>query len=203
MSKQPIAWTRRGLVVLCGAGVSTPAPSSLPSWWDFNDTVLEVIRRRYLASEDVPASARTAVNELRLEQIGVLGFSQFISDAFAGRTWFRLLRCLDASTPNPAHQALVRLAASGVLKTVVTTNFDTLLERACRGVVNAQVMHTADSSPDAIESDDRLLIVKLHGSATQPTTLVDLATQKARGLPTAWADWLEGLWRRHAVLVLG
>lgn len=182
--------------------MSAPAPSCVPSWWGFNETVLDVIRRKYTDGQTVPKSARAAIEGLRLEQLGVIAFSQLVSDAFAGSTWFRLLRCLDSPTPNSVHRALGALAADGVLKVVVTTNFDTLLERAWAGVADPQVLHTIGDSPKA-SKDDRPLIVKLHGSATRPTTLIDLAAQKSRGLPNEWLDWLAQLWSNHAVLVLG
>jgi hypothetical protein len=203
MRQQPAAWSKHGLVALCGAGISAPAPSCVPSWWEFNETVLDVIRSRYIDGQPVPMSARPAIDGLLLEQLGVVRFSQLVSDAFAGSTWFRLLRCLDSRAPNPVHLGLARLAADGVLKAVVTTNFDTLLERAFSGTDDAQVLHTIGDSPKAISADGGPLIVKLHGSATRPTTLIDLATQKTRGLPTEWLDWLGDLWSRHAVLVLG
>jgi hypothetical protein len=189
--------------VLCGAGISAPVPSSVPSWWGFNETVLDVIRARYVESQPIEPAAATAVDGLRLEQVGIVSFSQVVTDAFAGSTWFRLLRCLDGTTPNAVHRALVALAAKGVLRTIVTTNFDTLLERAAVGVTDVQVLHALVDTPAAVSGDGRPLIVKLHGSATKPTTLVDLATQKARGLPLDWLDWLATLWSRHAVLVLG
>lgn len=191
------------MVVLCGAGISAPAPSSVPTWWGFNETVLDVIRTRYVESQPVEPAAVAAVDGLRLEQLGIVSFSQVVTDAFAAATWFRLLRCLDGTTPNVVHRALVALAAKGVLRTIVTTNFDTLLERAAVGVSDVQVLHALVDTPAAVNHDGRPLIVKLHGSATRPTTLVDLATQKARGLPPDWLDWLATLWSRHAVLVLG
>lgn len=97
-NRYPQAWAEHGLVVLCGAGISAPAPSSVPSWWGFNETVLDVIRTRYADSHPVE-SAAAVLDGLRLEQLGVVSFSQVVTDAFAGSTWFRLLRCLDGTAP--------------------------------------------------------------------------------------------------------
>lgn len=35
-----------GFVVFAGAGISMPAPSSLPSWYSINEVVLESLARR-------------------------------------------------------------------------------------------------------------------------------------------------------------
>src|SRR6185312_11405654 len=47
--------------------------------------------------------------------------------------------------PTPAHHAIARLVAAGVIRVIVTTNFDHLLERA---LVEAGVTPTVIASPD-------------------------------------------------------
>ena len=70
------------------------------------------------------------MNRLSLDDLDVTEFSQLVSDAFAGATWFDVLGVLDGVAPNMNHLALAYWAKEGSLRTVVTTNFDTLIERA-------------------------------------------------------------------------
>jgi tetratricopeptide (TPR) repeat protein len=190
-------------VVLCGAGVSVGAPASVPSWWHFNEGVLKAVLDRFQSERSVPARARRALCRLNLEALDLVEFSQVVHDAFAGATWFGLLAALDSDAPNATHLALASLASDGVLRTVATTNFDRLLEAALvsqgvdHDVVNAMV---ADAEPP---TRDGCNVVKLHGTVGQEASLVDLASQKRRGLPDDWLDWLEEEFASSPVLVLG
>ena len=126
----PAAQSGVGFVVLCGAGVSVAPPSSVPSWWGFNQAVLTELRSRFLEERTPPKRAVNAMNRLSLDDLDVTEFSQLVSDAFAGATWFDVLGVLDGVAPNMNHLALAYWAKEGSLRTVVTTNFDTLIERA-------------------------------------------------------------------------
>ena len=117
-------------VVLCGAGVSVAPPAAVPSWWGFNQAVLAELRRRFLTEHEPPKRANAALRRLSLDDLDVAEFSQLVSDAFAGATWFEVLDALDGSSPNANHDALAAWAGDGSLRAVVTTNFDTLIERA-------------------------------------------------------------------------
>ena len=195
----PAEWTTHGLAVLCGAGVSIPEPSHVPSWWGFNDTVLRTIRDGYVSGCTVPGSAAPAVAQLDLSGLDIAEFSQLVHNAFAGAQWFPLLRALDADCPNPLHEAHGALASQGVLRTIATTNFDTLIEKALGDA--AVVLHPLVDA--ATGNEGRLTVLKLHGSATAAATLIDLADQKRRGLPPEWLDRLESEFSNHSLLVLG
>lgn len=54
--------------------------------------------------------------------------SDLIVSQGAGSSYFPLLELLNATSPNANHFSLVELARRGILKAVVTTNFDTLIE---------------------------------------------------------------------------
>ncbi len=189
-------------VVLCGAGVSVAPPSSVPSWWGFNQAVLEELRRRFLAEHPAPARTARALELLSLDRVEVAEFSQIVSNAFAGQTWFEPLIALDGSAPNSNHRLLARWAASGGLAAVVTTNFDTLVERALRDIGVSYVVLDAQLDAPPVAGTD-LAVVKLHGTAARRASLVDTANQKRRGLPPAWLDWLEETFAAHPVAVAG
>src|SRR5436190_22351489 len=96
-------------VVLCGAGVSMAPPSSVPSWWGFNQAVLDELRRRFLSEHRVPVRAVKAVERLSLQDLDVAEFSQVVANAFAGDTWFDALEALDGERPNVNHLVLAEL----------------------------------------------------------------------------------------------
>jgi hypothetical protein len=204
VTRFPAAWRQFGLVILCGAGLSIAPPSSVPSWWEFNEGVLRGIRHRYQGSLSVPARARAPLARLSLEKLDLNQFSQTIADAFAGATWFELLSVLDSGDPNENHRALVALATTGILRSILTTNFDTLIERTF-SVSNRQfsAVNTLTDPPPRDWSREAPVVVKLHGTANNASSLVDLASQKRRGLPTEWLDSLERLFATSSILIVG
>ncbi len=192
-------------VVLCGAGVSVLAPSSVPSWWGFNQKILSELRRRFIDVHPVPVHAATSLARLDLDAIDIAEFSQIVSDAFAGETWFDVLGVLDGVEPNLNHYTLANWAKAGSLRAVVTTNFDTLIERAMETVGVTYTVYDAllDEPPQHLLTEPAVAVVKLHGSAGRRASLVDLAAQKRVGLPPKWLDWLERVFSELQVVVAG
>lgn len=180
-------------------------PSSVPSWWAFNQAVLDELRHRFLNEHRAPVRAAKALDRLSLNDLDVAEFSQVVSDAFAGDTWFDALAALDGDRPNINHHVLAELARHGRLQVVLTTNFDTLVERAMRAAgVPVRVMDALTSPPpEAARPADEVMVVKLHGTASRKSALVDLGSQKRRGLPNAWLDWLQSAFEGADVLVVG
>lgn len=192
-------------VILCGAGISMAPPSSVASWWGFNQAVLDELRCRFRAEHQAPVRAAKALERLSLESLDLAEFSQVVSDAFAGDTWFDALEALDGEQPNVNHYVLAELAKRGRLQLVLTTNLDTLIERAMRenGMkVDVRDAFT-DPPPTESESANESLVVKLHGTASRRSGLVDLASQKRRGLPSDWRDWLHRQFKGAELLVMG
>lgn len=195
---RPSEWATSGLVILTGAGVSVAEPACVPSWWGFNQAVLDGVRARYLDEIGRPARARTAITRLSLDRLDVTEFSQVVHDAFVGKAWFELLKALDGVEPNANHRTLGALVATGLVRAIITTNFDTLQERTLP--VGVSVLNAMSDEPP---TGEKPVLVKLHGTAGKSDTLVDLASQKIRGVRPAWREWLTDMFGSHAVLVLG
>jgi len=195
----PLEWRDHGLVVLGGAGLSVGSPANVPSWWEFNQAVLDGLRHCFAQSIEAPVHARRALERLSLNDLEVTEFSQVVHNAFAGLTWFDLLGVLDGEESNTTHCTLSTLARSGMLHAIITTNFDTLLGRAVPS--DFRTFNALIDEPPPGRGVGAL--VKLHGTSGEPRSLVDLAAQKRRGLPSAWRSWLEALFSNRCVLVLG
>ncbi|MEC5409861.1 hypothetical protein VOM14_30470 [Paraburkholderia sp. MPAMCS5] len=119
------------VVVVAGAGISVLQPSNLPSWWGFNQTLLESMKQQ--ARTLLPNDEQGLLDTLSFEQgIPVVAFSDLVVRSFAGDGYFPLLKVLESSRPNANHRALAWLAASRRIHDIVTLNFDSLTERAFR-----------------------------------------------------------------------
>lgn len=108
---------------------------------------------------------------LDADDVPIIAFSQVLSDAFAGRSWLDVLTVLDSDAVNNVQITLATMVADGRCHSIVTTNFDTLLEQACAltGVDLPVVVPGAGSTlaPDAPA------IHKIHGCVRTPESMVD------------------------------
>ncbi len=174
-------------------------PSCLPSWWDFNRALLQEIKA--LAETILPKGLVAELDRLELNRIPVQSFSELIVDMFAGSSYFPILDVLDSSHSNANHRALAELAHMGILRAIVSTNFDTLIERAFREAsVALRVRETAEDFSTAETGSCQLL--KIHGSVTSSSTIVDTVGQKLRGLGENVRAAVSDVFQNH-VLVLG
>ncbi len=159
----------RNVVVLCGAGVSLAAPTSLPSGAHIKDLFLDLVRDAIqlvggksspgLARERTfPAEAMLRMPERVLEQFhNVFGddLFTFLDPFFAA-----------SATPNHNHKNLAKLAAGRYLTDIITVNFDFALETAffkeagIRPTVYASSLDYAKRR----DHDSPLAVHKAHGT---------------------------------------
>jgi SIR2-like domain len=122
------------LTVFVGAGMSTVSPTNAPGWFELRDLILEEMARFLIndmfSYQDVVRSllddlrASTIRPEIILEAIDRFGGMSSVID-FA--------RPLNDGIPNPAHYALASLVREGLVSHIITSNWDTYLERALGG----------------------------------------------------------------------
>lgn len=139
------------LVPLVGSGPSMAA--GMASW----DRVVEVLRShipKYDSSDvslDLLETPDAVRRYLPREQ-----YRRILSEAFG-----------DSYSPTRQHQLLASLP----LRTVLTTNFDNLLEREFRNVARVNVIAT-DEEAHRWRETEGVQIVKFHGTVDRPDTLV-------------------------------
>ncbi|MFC4859306.1 SIR2 family protein [Actinophytocola glycyrrhizae] len=191
------------MVVLCGSGVSTVSPSSVPSWYRLNAAVLDGLRELAVTHVLTSTPSRTAAASLRPDDVPLVTFSQVLSDAFAGRHWLGVLTVLDDDNTNGVHRALAALIGEGRCHAVITTNFDTLIERACEqaGLEVPEVVPAV--VPVVPVVPERPAVYKIHGSVRWPETMVDLLLDKQRGLRPSTRRSLAAACRDRHLVVLG
>lgn len=181
------------LVIFAGAGISMAPPTNLPSWRDFNHVVI-----RALADASAPlldrALADRAVDVVSTrhtqEKLPPEYQAQLLAEILR-RRYFDVIRHLDSDHPNATHLAIAWLARLGLVRAVVTTNFDRVLEAAFTWLDMPLLVHYQPEHFRTIaENLDRLIVpggpchvLKLHGSVADPTTLIDTLAQRKRGFP--------------------
>ncbi len=199
------AISNKRLLIFCGAGVSMLSPSNLPSWWGFNQSILEEAKR--LTLKDFPELTKETKDKIRalsLNNIPVESFSDTLVGTFAGSGYFPMLEILDSTQPNANHRAFAELGRSGIAKVFVTTNFDTLIEQSFRNMAVPLNVYVDEKdyqvySPEPYNCE----IYKIHGSVKSVSSLVDTVTQKLRGISLQTRSRLAALFRNYHILVLG
>ena len=187
-------------VIIAGAGISKDLPSDLPSWWEFNDSIVNSIKRKAL--ELLPAASDT-INAIDMCNLPVQCVSDLIVREGAGYSYFPLLAMLESAKPNANHYALAEMAERGMLQGIITTNFDTLIEHAFR--LRHVPLLVVTEEPDyyrALECN-YCILYKIHGTVTSTSTFIDTVTQKFKGLSSEKQMVLNKNLKNCAVDVIG
>lgn len=187
---------------LLGAGVSVDA--GVPTAWDIRQDGLRRLYRLETGGDDVPESERLEgwLGEHGHERLGYASLLDLIAPDPAIRRDLLAGYFQDAQ-PGPAHERLADLAAAGIVRVFVTTNFDRLLERALatRGIDPVIVSDDATLRAAPRREHVPVFIVKAHGDMLQETirnTRAELAE-----LPPGLADELRAIFDHHGLLVIG
>jgi hypothetical protein len=177
-----LAHARGEVLFICGAGISKPA--GLP---DFRELVIEVYEALDAGVHTILSTLPRGVcnqwevdfaNLIDSQKAEVRRFINGDYDVVLGMLERRLdnqtrgdskvrdavARCLRARgrTPGSVHRALIRLADRGGVATIVTTNFDLLLERATarRGKIET---YSLGSIPRPTRQSDFAGVLHIHG----------------------------------------
>jgi hypothetical protein len=168
--------TARGAAVLVGAGFSKNAERSAqdtpepPIWRDLARDMADQLYP--FNPQNIPSDPLRLAEEYRT-YFGQAGLDEFI----------RIRICDTAWQPGPLHHALLGLEWSDVL----TTNWDTLLERAAESVSHRhydRVLSTADLAHTTTPR-----VVKLHGSLGTTEHLI-VAEEDYRTYPAKFAAFV-------------
>lgn len=190
---------RGNVIVVAGAGISKDSPSDLPSWWEYNISLLDEIGK-------FGGEALEQTNLLNMDMIQqmvpVISISEFFVDRIASYSYYPLLTLLDGANPNMNHLLLARKAKEKAISGIVTTNFDTLLEQAFEQEnVDYKVY---DEDEDFSEIIPGIFpIYKVHGSSANPTKAIDTVHQKLRGLSMEKRSILKKLFSENHILFMG
>lgn len=155
--------------LLLGSGISRSA--GIPTGYE---VTLELIRRlATLEGIEAPADSGRWFQERYNEAPSYSAILERLAPLPAERqgqlrTFFEPTeteRAEGRKVPTPAHRSIARLAAHGLVRAIVTTNFDRLLEQALQDEgVAPVIVHNADSATGAPPLvHNRCTLVKVHG----------------------------------------
>lgn len=199
-----------GLVIFAGAGCSVAAPSALPGWNDLNDALLEVLWEQS-AQYGVDLRHRDKfLNDIktkRSENLFPPDYQAQLMAERAGIKYFQLLSAVDADHYNPVHHFTALLAKAGLLRAVVTTNFDRNFERAFAhyGIAFQPCFDEEGFEAQAWSGHPAAIIpvIKIHGCCSAPASLVDTRKQRLKGRSLALNSCLLQLLNNHYFIYAG
>jgi len=195
------AWEGR-LTVFVGAGVSNAAPTNLPLAKELSRSILTKLSADVILSEDDEKTFRSQLDSIRPERL----FS--ILSRVIGEKAYVPLQFFVQAVPNSNHVTLARLARNGRLAAIVTTNFDSAIERALEDASCSWRLFVTEG--EFVKWDGRfspLPVFKLHGSlntkdANEGQVMASME-QVGNPLTASKADALERLLRTTDFLVMG
>ncbi|MFB8078566.1 SIR2 family protein [Streptomyces sp. NPDC056013] len=166
-----------GYAVLLGAGASIT--SGMPSAWDVQQNLIEQLAAAENAAEiGEPHTWYKTTYGHEATYDGLL--DRLTSSPYERQNLLSSFfepdeedREQGRKQPSAAHHALARLVAAGLVRVVLTTNFDRLIETALRqvGVEPTVVAHPDDVGGLAPLHTLKCLVVHVHGDYLNPTSM--------------------------------
>jgi hypothetical protein len=208
---------QQGLVVMAGAGVSSAAPTRLPGWFSLNRMIVRALCDQVVADlgakyEPAIAGLRNMIDDRRTSQRFPPDYQAQLIEELCGERYFHAIGALDAvRTPNEGHRGIARLAKQGAVRAIVTTNFDSLIERCLEEEGVEFRVGYEPATYEAILTELKqfgatagpLPLLKVHGTVQEPASLVDTLKQRLQGRNTSLEACLDLLLARHYWLILG
>jgi hypothetical protein len=193
-------------VLFCGAGISVPAPSFAPGFLELRDALILAIARLLTKHRVTTKQQEIAISEALELLHGRLDIAfppelifSFVREALGNEIVVRILSCLNEGSPNENHIAIRRLAEqkSTGLSGIITTNFDTYIERAFAGMPFGR--HVVALSKEG----EGFPLLKPHGTLDEPTSILVTLEQVALRLDDIMRDTLNRLVANRTLVVVG
>ena len=148
------------IAIFCGAGISIN--SGIPSALSIVEHIVN-----YLCIDE--SHKRLFFDKTNETNPLIVPFEMFIDylEASDKEAIFKLFDIFDSSQlePNVNHILIARLAESELIKTILTTNFDTLIEQAFESKkINYKVYYEDEDFQKINKHSDDIKIIKIHGS---------------------------------------
>lgn len=191
------------VVIVAGAGISKEKPSFVPSWWEYNMMLLRIMGEVGAQTLNFKENLLD-VNHLD-KYLAVTTVSELIVDRFASDNYYPLIEVLEATIPNINHLMMAKLSKDHILRACITTNFDTLIERAFNDYhvpINVSD-HYEQFLTKLSDADNVFSLLKIHGSVANSQYAIDTVRQKIRGLDEARSVEMKHLFEKNHVLFLG
>ena len=194
------------LVVFVGSGVSIAAPSNLPSGVRMRNGIIHELCKRDPIFKEY--EEKIIAEDLNPEMV----YSIILQSI--GRNLFKTHNVCDIKRFNANHLFLAHAAKNGKLSTIVTTNFDHLIEDAMQHLglkpqEDFYVYKDRDGFRTYLETrnifpDERkIYIIKIHGSVEDQNSMIVTMDQTGKGLMEEQANILDYLLHERYFLFVG
>jgi len=196
------------VVIFAGAGCSVGAPASLPGWFDLNDAILDALWDRmapYNLPDWIRGDVLSHIKAKRKQYAFPPDYQAQVMVERVGMKYFELLTVVDSDVYNAIHYYTAEGARAGLVKAVVTTNFDQNFERAFAEVRVSFRTFIDESDFNTFERRPAggIPIVKIHGSCSSPESMVDTRKQRLKGRAKSLGQAMASLLREHPFLFAG
>src|SRR5947209_5095569 len=149
---------RNEVVFFLGAGASCDPPAGLP-------TSMSLVRElaALVALPSLVGSKEEVVDRIT-EGVRFEVFIQTLVTVFGSHV-IEALSILDTGEPNFNHEFIARLAAHKLCPFVLTTNFDSLIEKAlAKGACDFESWYLSSHYRRSLAAADSFKVLKIHGS---------------------------------------
>jgi tetratricopeptide (TPR) repeat protein len=211
-------WLRnKSAVLFCGAGISLDPPASLPGWKELRDYTLKVIADvdPFLTNYYKYLQSLETISERKKSLSPEVVMSKIKDDLYENLAhyvaYFDSLKQHFGEgqlKPNINHLYLAKLAKAKAIKYILTTNFDTFIEKALEQEgVACKVCCTDEEFAQflrhATYKDNFVYLLKLHGCIKHHDSIVVTIEQEARGMSVNKKSALIKLFSQYYVVFLG
>lgn len=187
---------RHQVVFFVGAGISSGEPSCLPLWDEFVRLIMKAVcdKNRVLQKHYSKICNSSIRPEVLLQWI----YHRTEESAL------EILHILDIDEFNPNHLFLAHLLSRGHIKSIITTNFDHLIEDALRKMGFSSGRSFVATERSQFKSlAGKCVIFKPHGTVDNPSTILVTVNQIGLRLDPVIARTLNSLMSKFAVVFVG
>ena len=195
---------RQKYVLFVGAGVSKDA--GVPSGWDILIHTLEKIMMQEDGARKISKEEIEKYYKEKYEDR--FGYSEIMGQLFPSNEEQRdyLKSFFKGISPGEAHRLIAELVKERLIKYIVTTNFDTLIEAALDDIGLKSQYTVIDSNDDVLTSkpwnkEDICRIYKMHGTIEKG--IIRNTKKDLIKLPEELAKDCLDVIERHGMIVLG
>lgn len=200
MSTSPKIW------LLLGAGISAGTPSNLPLWGEMAQDTMQFLYRTLEYKISTSGGEGYLLAKEALDLIKNEAYPEAVLECLCaayGRTSvvakLRSLLNPPECRPNTCHQAIAQLCKQGRVQGILTTNFDTLIERALDDEAIAYHVITTNR----INHDETIPVVKAHGTIDDSSSLVFTRSEYYLGVQEDVREMLKSNMMGSTLIIAG
>lgn len=193
-------------VLFVGAGISMSPPAGLPDWLKLRDFTLEALSEK---DETISKYISKLTSKEMLSIPGKKGMTpEVVASVVTKHTigYFNSLKAFENGHPNENHHLIALLAQKGYIKNIITTNFDTYIEKAFEYYNVEYRCFRSDMEFRKFEylaNPEKPQILKIHGCISVPHTITATVEKEAQGLSFYQSLAVQQLIQNHQILFWG